>query len=210
MLCRTIVTCIFLPGIGLAEPASDNPKFDVVDQTLIYDTDRAKASIDQEIVVEDLDVFLDLLREHDGITTVQLNSTGGSIWAGREIARVVMDFELDTRVEGECSSSCTQIFLGGASRVLARGAKLGFHQSSWSSDSIKTYYENWREDEGWDTPYDFGSWLYKDTQSEVYKGLTFMISRGVDPEFAIETIRLRNTMWFPTRSELRAAGVLVD
>lgn len=211
MLCRTILTCVFLPGLaGAAEDVAGDPKFVIDGPILIYDTEAAEKPADREIQNDDVDILLDLLRRHEGLTTLKLNSTGGSVWAGQEIARMVSDYELDTLVEGECSSSCTIIFLGGASRRMERGAKIGFHQNSWSPGSIQSYYENWREDEGWDTPFDFAAWVYEDTQSEMHREMLYMMSRGVTPEFAIETKRLRASMWFPTRAELVEAGVLVD
>jgi hypothetical protein len=124
------------------------------------------------------------------------------------MARIVQDYELDTLVDGECSSSCVTIFLAGQAREMSRGSKIGFHQRSWSADGTQSYYDRWREDEGWDTPFDFASWVYQDTQSETWKELTFMISRGVDPEFAIETKRMRSGIWFPGRRKLEQAGVL--
>ena len=211
MLCRTILTCVFLPGFaGAAEDVSANPKFTVDGPVLVYDTEAAVKPADREIQNDDVDTMLQLLRGNLNVTTVKLNSTGGSVWAGQEIARMVTDYELDTVVEGECSSSCASIFRGGVSRRMERGAKIGFHQRSWSPGSIQSYYENWREDEGWDTPFDFASWVYEDTQSEIHREMLYMMSRGVDPVFAIETKRLRATMWFPTRAELVEAGVLVD
>lgn len=211
MLCRTILTCIFLPSFATAEAGADtSPKFILNGAVLVYDTDAARNPEDREIQNDDVETMLDMLRTHEGITTLLLNSTGGSVWAGQEMARMVTDYELDTVVEGECSSSCTIIFLGGVSRQLERGAKLGFHQRSWSAGSIKSYYENWREDEGWETPFDFASWVYEDTQSEIHREMLYMMSRGVSADFAIETKRLRSSMWFPTRSELVEAGVLVE
>lgn len=185
-------------------------KFVLEGETLVYDTQRAASEDNREIENADVEALLAVLEEYDGITTLRLNSGGGQIWGGNEMARIVIDFELDTEVVGECSSSCVNIFLAGQARDLARGSKIGFHQSSWSAQSIQSYYEKWRDEEDWESPFDFASWIYKDTQSEVFKEMTYMISRGVDPEFAIQTKRLRASMWFPSRRVLTEAGVLRD
>lgn len=214
MLCRTVLTCIAVPFLAQAEAEADKPfvtgKFQVEGAVLVYDSEAAPDPDDREIQNGDVDDLLEILRGTDGIRTLRLNSTGGSVWAGNEMARVVIDFELDTLVAGECSSSCVAIFLGGTRRELARGGKLGFHQRSWSPGAIEAYYEKYAREEGWETPFDFASWVYEDTQSELYKEMSFMLSRGVALEFAIETKRLRSTTWFPTRLELVQAGVLTD
>ena len=68
----------------------------------------------------------------------------------------------------------------------------------------------WREYENLLTPCDIASWLYHDTLHETAAQLEFMIERGVDPLFAIETKKYRPVIWFPSRAELEAAGILRD
>lgn len=188
--------------------AQDSPKFRLDGTTLHYTTEDLPDDLSYEIEVDDVDLLRTLLRANPDVTQLVLTSTGGSVWAGNEMAHIVQDFALDTTVDGECSSSCVTIFLAGDSRQMTRGSKIGFHQRSWSSSGTASYYERWREDEGWDSPFDFASWIYRDTQTETWKELTYMISRGVDPEFAIETKRSRSGIWFPTRLRLEEAGVL--
>ena len=65
--------------------------------------------------------------------------------------------------------------------------------------------------EGWATPWDFAAWLYTDTQSEVYAHLSYMVARGVDPAFTVESIRdPGSAMWRPYRTVLLKAGVLTE
>ncbi|MCH2095496.1 MAG: hypothetical protein MK160_10320 [Rhodobacteraceae bacterium] len=198
----------FVPVEPLGVEDALPEKFALDGTTLIYDTDQAKDQAQREIEGQDVDAFLAVLSTHSAVKTLQLNSIGGEVWAGNEIARIVIDFELDTVVAGECSSSCVPIFLAGNVRQMTRGSKIGFHQSNWSADGLKKYYDKWRDDENWETAFDFASWLFKDTQSEVFKELTYMISRGVDAEFAIQTKQMRSSMWFPSRRILQQAGVL--
>lgn len=197
---------------GLAAQAvasvSTSGKFSVDGTVLTYDTYAAKNEENREIEGDDVDEFIDLLRASPGVTELVLSSTGGNVWAGEEMARIVIDFELDTRVIEECSSACVTVFLGGERRVLDRGGKLGFHRRSWSSGAMRDYYTDWREDEGWQSPFDFASWVYRDTQNEVFEEVEYMMSRGVEASFAIRTKRARTSMWFPSRDELEAGGVL--
>lgn len=204
-----LLLCLALPGPSArAEQAGAEPaKFTVSGEALSYDTE---ASDESEIANGDVDEMLTLLRANPGITKLRLNSSGGSVWAAKEMARMAIDFELDTLVDGECSSSCVRIFLGGAKRTLARGSKIGFHARHWSPEAAQNYYERWKEDEGWTSPFDFVSWVYRDTYGEAYEEMTWAISRGVEPAFAIEIHAPRESIWFPTRPELRDAGILND
>ena len=46
--------------------------------------------------------------------------------------------------------------------------KIGFHSSSWTAESIQDYYTSEKDTQGWGTPFDFASWLYEDTQAEIF------------------------------------------
>ena len=203
----SVLSAVFLATTATAQDDADiAAKFTVAGDTLIYDTENLS---DAEIETDDIDHLLKLLRGNESIKTVELNSGGGSIYAGIEMARIIIDFELDTLVNGECASSCVRMFLGGHNRQMTLGSKIGFHQAQWSPRNIQGYYEDWAENEGWDTPFDFASWLYEDTQREFHEDLTFMIDRGVDAAFAAKAKGTPNAdMWYPTRTELTLARVL--
>ena len=202
-------------GVLIAETSSaedwPSSKFRIEGTTLIYDTEIASGDEASSIVPRDADILLDLLRANVGIKTLQLNSGGGQVWAAQKMSDTIIDFGLDTHIHGDCDSSCVTIFLGGAKRSMSRGSRIGFHQIYWNAGSIEGYYDREREDNGWDTPFDFASWMYLDTQDEIYAHLKYMISRGVDPAFAIETIQKpSNGMWRPYRVILRGMGVLTE
>ncbi|QBF30736.1 hypothetical protein [Thalassococcus sp. S3] len=204
---RVIIAVSFLAGAAFAEEESG--KFRVVGDRLIYDTENPGEEQERGIELDDPDILLDLLRANPGIRTLELNSGGGRYYSAFDMTNTVIDFELDTHVHGICESSCTLVFLAGKKRTMSRGSKIGFHQTFWTADSIEGFYEDKRADRGWETPFDFTSWVYKDTQDEIYNELTYMIRQGVDPAFAIETIKEpTSTMWYPYRPVLRAAGVL--
>ncbi|MEO1638867.1 MAG: hypothetical protein AAFU41_06415 [Pseudomonadota bacterium] len=205
------LTVLALPATAqkFAEPSGlSSSKFSVQGSTLIYNSNDVSGDAYPEIDGPDVDELRAQLRRNRNINTLQLTSTGGLVWAGDEMARVVLDYGLNTRVVDECSSSCVMVFLAGAEREMTGGSKIGFHQNSWGASGAQSYFKEWRQSEGWDTPFDFASWLYQDTQHETAAQLEFMISRGVDPGFAIETKKYRPVMWFPTRDELRDAGVI--
>ncbi len=178
-------------------------------EVLHFDTENLDEDQPGEIVTEDIDRFREILQTNPQVTELQLNSGGGSIYASSEIAWIVADVGLNTTVDGECVSACVDIFLAGARRRMTLGSKIGFHRRSWSPDSVESYYEDLREGQGWNTPFDFGSWIYEDTQREMYDYLSYLVERGVEAGFAIETLQVDSgDEWYPSRLRLMAAGVL--
>lgn len=207
MLIFPILLAFFVEGVSADEPApSPASKFRVDGAVLVYDTEHVGEG--GEIAPEDIAALRATLRSHQGLATLRLNSAGGSIWAAEDMARIVTDFDLDTEVDGECSSSCVTIFLGGKARSMTRGSRIGLHSRWWAAADVQDYYEHNKGEEHWETPFDFGAWIYEDTQAEIYQAISFVISRGVDPAFAVEMHAPRETMWYPARAELEAAGVL--
>ncbi|WP_413873303.1 hypothetical protein [Albidovulum sp.] len=208
---RTLILSILLalPAAGKCageERASLASKFRAEGTVLVYDTEHVGE--DGEITPDDIDGLRAALRENPGVAKLRLNSAGGSIWAAEDMSRIVTDFDLDTEVDGECSSSCVTVFLGGKARSMTRGSRLGLHSRWWAAEDVQNYYERNKIEERWDTPFEFGAWIYEDTQAEVYEAISFVVSRGVDPAFAIEMHAPRDSMWYPDRADLEKAGVL--
>lgn len=207
---RALGAAVLLLAAAAPAPADPRTKFAVTGDVLRYDTDRASAA-SAEIAQADVAYLRKLLRAFPEIDTLVLNSGGGEYYAAMDMARIVADAGLDTVVDGDCASSCTLVFLGGAARRLRPGSTVGFHQVSWSADAIADYYAGNRGNRGWSDPFDFAAWLYRDTQDEMRRHLAFLLDRGVAPDFALETIRDQgDDLWYPDRAALRAAGVLRD
>ena len=199
-----------LGGSALAQEAGAE-RFVVEGDRLFFDTTVLVDGKERDIRYSDIDALRDLLRRHAGIKVLEVNSSGGGHYPSMDIAALVIDFDLDTHVENSCESSCVNVFLAGNKRTMARGARIGFHQLSWTARSVEDYYNKHRERREWDTPFRFAEWMYQDTQSETYNRLNYMVQRGVDAQFAIQTIRKPDTsMWFPYRAVLVAAGVVTD
>ena len=202
-----IVMLVLLQSAGFGSAVLAE-KFKLDGEILSYDTDSAPPGQD-EINWQDVETLVFLLRQQQQIEVLHLNSAGGLIEAAREMADIIIDFELDTRVTDECASACVTLFLAGESRQLDRGGRLGFHRSSWDAASMEEYYKDAQADIGWDSLYEFASWSYEEAQKDVLSEMEYLLERGVDPEFAIKTLRAENAdMWFPRRRELTLAGVL--
>ena len=203
---QTLLTiCLIL----FALPSWANEKFSIDGDTIIYDTFKATDETLAEINWADTNVLAKILSENPNIKTLQLNSLGGIIDAAEYMSDIIIDFELNTRVVGECSSSCAILFIAGEKRTIQRGSWLGFHQGSWDKDSIKEHYEYNKAEYGWANEFEHSSWIYKDTQKQIFRDMEYLIERGVEPLFAIKTMKADNEdMWYPRRKELEAAGVI--
>ena len=201
--------CFILTLINPLTATSQISKFEIVGSTLIYDTFASPNEQEQEITWDDVDELEALLKSEKSITEIELNSAGGDIEAAFYMADLIIDFELDTNVNGTCESACTLVFLAGEKRSVERGSWVGFHQSYWDAPYIRDYFERKKDSKGWSNAFDFASWLYGDTQQEVLRNLQYFIERGVDAGFAIKTMKAASDdMWYPRRKELRAAGVI--
>ena len=88
-------------------------KFIISGDTIIYDTFKAKNEFNQEINWDDVTEFEYLMRNNEDVKNLQLNSSGGLVEAAIYFSDIIIDYELNTHVDGECSSSCVFLFLGG-------------------------------------------------------------------------------------------------
>jgi hypothetical protein len=209
LVSATLSLCLSAPV--LAQDDEKQQRFRIDGDRLFYDTTVPVDGKELDIRYSDVEGLRDLLRGNDGIKILEINSTGGGHYPSMDIAALVIDFDLDTHVENTCESSCVNVYLGGNTRTMARGARIGFHQLSWNERSVEDYYNKHRERREWDTPFKFAEWMYQDTQTETYNRLDYMVKRGVDAQFAIRTIRKPDTsMWFPYRSVLQGAGVVTE
>lgn len=190
---------------------SQASKFELNGSTLIYDTSSASKEQEQEITWEDVDELDALLKSEQSIKEIELNSAGGDVEAAFYMADLIIDYELDTNVNGTCESACTLMLLAGERRTVERGSWVGFHQSYWDAPYIQGYFERNKDTKGWSNAFEFASWMYEDTQREVLRNLQYFVERGVDAGFAIKTMKATSDdMWYPRRRELEAAGVIVE
>ena len=204
----SLLSCLFLVSAASAKETLPQ-KFSLQGKTLVYDTETDIKGAQAEMTEEDVSHLREILKKSPEVTELQLNSVGGSVYAGEEIAGLVLEYGLDTLVDGTCISACVDVFLAGGRRRMTLGSSIGFHQRNWPSEAVHKYYRSERKRRRWATPFEFGSWIYVDTQSEVYEHLSYMVTRGVDPGFAIETLRTDpDGEWYPSRLRLIAAGVL--
>ena len=72
-------------------------------------------------------------------------------------------------------------------------------------------HDEYKKSKGWAKEYEFAEWLYGNTQKTILRDLKYLIERGVEPGFAIKTLRAdSDDMWYPRREEMVAAGVIIE
>ena len=208
----TRICAVFVAAMMFSLTAtSQASKFELNGSTLIYDTSSASDEREQEITWKDLDELDALLKSEQSIREIELNSAGGDVEAAFYMADLIIDYELDTNVNGTCESACTLMLLAGERRTVERGSWVGFHRSYWDAAYIQGYFERNKDSKGWSNAFEFASWMYEDTQREVLRNLQYFVERGVDAGFAIKTMKATSDdMWYPRRKELEAAAVIVE
>ncbi len=131
---------------GLSAGTASADRFRVDGDTLVFDTETGEDT--RGIHQDDVEGLIAALRANDSVTTVRLHSTGGGYYSAFDMAKVIIDFELNTEIVDECASACAYVFLGGVRRTMWRGAQLGFHRTYWNAESVEAYYNDRRDDWG--------------------------------------------------------------
>jgi hypothetical protein len=129
-----------------------------------------------------------LLKQNPQVRDIVLSSDGGHVYEGRGAAHLIRARELNTYVHGICKSACATAFIGGKSRNIGRGAKLGFHQ----------YGLELR----------FPIPLY-DLEGEQKKDIEFFRRQGISEHFLNSVFdSSHEEIWYPSHTELLDAGIV--
>jgi hypothetical protein len=125
------------------------------------------------------------LNNHPGVTEVSLTSGGGRIRDALQIAAIVRERSLDTKVSANCESACTFILLAGKMRSAGFGSRVGFHQPTFPG-------------------------LLPAEQAEIVAAARADYAKsGLRDAFVSRVLATSpDQMWYPTEPELFDAGVL--
>lgn len=127
-----------------------------------------------------------VLDAHPQVRAIVMEGPGGRMGPAYEIFQLIRDRQLNTRVERECDSACTVMFLGGVERSLGFYGRLGFHQIGFPGMS--------RGD-------------MVDANRQLERFLTF--DARVNRDFARKVVDTpHDSIWSPTPRELLDAGVI--
>jgi len=125
------------------------------------------------------------LDNHPTVRLIHLNSVGGRVGEARRLRDLIQERGLSTYVATHCLSACVIAFVAGNERLVAKDAKLGFHQYSFpGADSS-----------------DFAAEYAKDKAYFLQRGIT---KSFIDTAYATPS----NDLWRPTHAELFAAKVI--
>jgi hypothetical protein len=131
-------------------------------------TDRVRATLDA----------------HPGIALVHLNSDGGRVAEARKLRDLIASRNISTYTSTRCLSACVIPFLGGARRLVAPGARVGFHQYSFAGTTGTAVLEEMETDK------------------------RYFVLRGVSESFVRQAFRPSDALWYPTAEQMRAAGYI--
>jgi len=159
----------------------------------------------------DEDEVLSYLFDNPEVTKIRVTGPGGYLPTASAIAEYLIRHKINTEAVGECDSACAQIFLGGKTRTLAPGAKLGFHRPHLVKEREQKFYEENHIKKGWKDRFDYGIDTYDLAMVHMAKSIEYMLSRGVDIDFILKKYSTSSyDMWYPSREELLEAGVVTE
>jgi hypothetical protein len=121
------------------------------------------------------------------VKVLHIESPGGRINEAKRIGQLVRQRGLTTYTSGYCLSAATLVLMSGKERVVAPGAKVGFHQGTLPGATA--------------------------VQRLIIDSLVraTMHSAGVSDEFTERVLATpSNQMWYPTFEEMREARVLTS
>ena len=118
--------------------ANELPEFELYSENSFFYTDEIEGVLflDGEITNDMYGEFRRALVENN-IHTLVLNSPGGNLYEGLQMAGTIFDRQLTTYIPNgaDCASACSIMYLAGKKRY-SRG-QLGVHQSAYSDDVSK-------------------------------------------------------------------------
>jgi hypothetical protein len=130
----------------------------------------------------------ELLEAATAVRLITLESPGGRVAEARGLIKVIERFDLATSAVGDCASACALVYMGGHSRYLEPGARLGFHRYGLFSPLVA---------------------LFLDAEAELEKDMALFRRRDVAETFIERIVATpHERMWFPSPAELLAARVV--
>lgn len=134
------------------------------------------------------DDVAELLDNHPNVDGIILDSIGGRIYEGRQLAALIRKHSLDTFSLTGCYSACATAFVAGKGRFLAPGANLAFHQYQDLFESVE---------------------LKTDMETEQALDRAIFERSGISTAFLDRMFQAsKEDLWYPTIDELREATVI--
>jgi hypothetical protein len=119
---------------------------------------------------------------HPTVSLITLDSFGGRMGPALAVNEIISEHKFDTLVDQACISACTIAFLGGRHRWATSNARFGFHSASYGGEIAQA----------------------ADEQFSVVA-----TNSGVSRSFLARALASK-TVWYPSVSELKRAGVVTN
>lgn len=149
--------------------------------------DGSTIDLDGYIVAGSVSDLADVLDQAPGVKLIRLASQGGRIAPALDMADMIRERGLETRVDSSCESACTLLFLAGKLRTASPIAQVGFHQP------------------------DFPGVSPQEREAMIAENRSDYVSAGIDRSFVDRIMKVPpNEIWYPGHQELIDAGVLTD
>ena len=153
----------------------------VKDDTIIHLTGGLGFGISDDVAA--------LLMKNRHITAIILDSAGGRLYEGRQLAKLIRVNRLNTYSSKGCYSACTTAFIAGERRFLTIESNLAFHQGRHTYGGNEEYF------------------VSQEKEQEI--DLQIFRNQGVSEDF-LDTMYSASSddMWYPTTDELIEANVV--
>jgi hypothetical protein len=176
--------------------------------TIRYDGSVAYAEGDNAIG-QDANVIRELLRGNPDISKIVLVGDFPMTGFALEVALVIEAFGLATEIADECTNACIYMFAAGRPRVLGDGARMGMRRRVMDAAHLRKAYPDDAQRYGWADEFGQGAMMYDRGQSDMRWALLHLVQQGISLDFALKIFATpREDMWWPTREELIAGGVI--
>ena len=188
-------------------------RYTIEGDTLTLDMTVAAPSHEFDGALDEYDEteVISYLFDNPQIKILRVTGPGGYLPTASAIAEYLIRHDINTEAMGECNSACAHIFLGGKTRTLALGAKLGFHRPHLNKEREKQFYEENHVKKGWKDRFDYGIDTYDLAMLHMVKSIEYMLNRGVNIDFILKRYSTSSyDIWYPSKAELLEAGVLTD
>lgn len=190
--------------LSVQAAAAEEARFYVEGEKLFYNSNVPYlGETGTDIVERDVDELGLYLMEAPDVTTVVLESWGGSSSAAMAMGRKILDLSLATEVRHGCESACAYAFLAGRPRTLVAGGQLGFHRGSTKTTYVRDFVSAVVD------VVDPVVAAYDQSITAAVDTMRYMLEHGVTETFILEVLATPpREMLRPNREELVAAGVI--
>lgn len=176
--------------------------------TIYYDGNVALAESDEAIWQDD-NAIRELVRINPNISKIVLVGDFPMTGYALEVARVIDEFSLGTEINDECANACLYMFAAGSPRILGDGARIGLRRRVTDAAHLKEVYPKDAKKYSWADEFGQAAMMYDRAQSDMRWALLHLVQHGVSFDFALKVFAIpREDMWWPTREELVAGGVI--